>query len=164
MNSLMSESSSHQVCPHLRWNQQTGEQPLPHEQNRCLLASSIYLPRAQQTRYCLGGRYRSCSRFMRQGEHPIPSYVRGAVPPTVRPTTPTLNLRTMPWRHPWVPMALKWLLITLLVVAFVWLWQWRMAQTPPFIVEREQPPTPMATPTPAPPTQWLRPTAGPENW
>jgi len=158
----MSDSSTQRICPHLRGPGVA--QALPDEKNRCVLASSIYLPRAQQTRFCLGGRYRQCPRFLRQGDRPIPPYVKGAQAPSVRPTTPTVRLRTLPWRYPWVPAALKWLLLALLLVAFVWLWQWRMAQTPPFVVEREQPPTPLATPTPEPPEQWLRPTAGPKPW
>ncbi len=151
------------ICPYLRGR--GGDVSLtPGEDNYCLLASSIHLPRAQQTRYCMGGHYRDCSRFQMQDGRPVPRYVRGTRPVQVRPSTPTLKLRTLPWRYPWVPSALKWLLILLLAALFIYLWQWRMHQTRPYVVERDPIPTPVASPAPDNPELYLPPTAGPPEW
>ena len=153
------------VCPYLRGRGGSGPVPTPDDGNRCLLASSIHLPRTQQTRYCLGGRFEQCPRYQRQEARPIPRYVRGARPMNVRPSAPTLRLRTLPWRYPWVPGLLTWLVILLLVVLFIVLWQWRMAHTQPYVVKRDIVPTPVITPAaPEIPANYLRPTAGPPEW
>lgn len=152
------------VCPFLRRRNASGAVLTPLDDNFCLLASSIHLPRAQQTRYCLGGRFEQCPRYKRQGARPIPRYVRGARPQKVRPSAPTVNLRTLPWRYPWVLPALKWLFVILLIVLFVYIWQWRMSKTPPFVVERDPTPISILTPTPEIPEFYLRPTKGPPEW
>jgi len=151
------------ICPYLRGR--GGDVSVtPGEDNYCLLASSIHLPRAQQTRYCLGGHYRECARFQLQEGRPVPRYVRGARPVQVRPSTPTVQLRTLPWRYPWVLPALKWLLILLLVALFIYLWRWRMQQTRPYVVNRDPIPTPVVSPVPDTPELCLLPTAGPPEW
>jgi hypothetical protein len=157
-------STLERVCPYLR-NQGEGQIVLtPADGNYCLLASSIHLPRAQQTRYCLGGRFRQCSRYQRQDNRPIPRYVRGARPMHVRPAAPTVRLRTLPWRYPWVVPALKWLFIVALLLLFIQLWRWRMAATAPFVVKRDPIPISILTPTPETPERYLRPTLGPPPW
>ncbi len=153
------------VCPFLRGRNGVKDVLEPGEDNYCLLASSIHLPRSQQTRFCLGGRYEQCTRYQLQGNRPIPRYVRGARPMNVRASAPVLQLKTLPWRYPWVRPLLKWTVIILLVVSFVMLWRWRMANTPPYIVERDTLPAAATTPpTPEIPSNYLRPTEGPAQW
>jgi hypothetical protein len=151
------------TCPYLR-GRKGRISSTPGDNNYCLLASSIHLPRAQQTRYCLGGHFEDCTRYQRQAARPVPRYVRGARPVQVRPNTPTVRLHTLPWRYPWVRPVLKWLLIILLVVGFVALWRWRMAETKPYVVQRDPVPTPLVTPVLEQPEQYLLPTAGPPEW
>ena len=152
------------ICPYLRGRKGIDPHPQPSEENLCLLASSIHLPRAQQSRYCLGGHFQECPRYQRQGSRPIPRYVRGARPVQVRPATPTVKLRTLPWRYPWALPVLKWVLILLLATLFIYLWQWRMGQTRPYVVQRDPVPTPLVTTVPDIPEQYLIPTAGPPEW
>jgi hypothetical protein len=83
----------------------------------------------------------------------------------VRPSAPTLRLRTLPWRHPWARPALKWTLIILFAAAFMLLWRWRMTNTPSYVLERDPlPATAITLPTPELPAYYLRPTAGPPEW
>jgi len=157
-------SSTTNVCPYLRGGRQTEPGLTPSDDNRCQLVSSIHLPHAQQSRYCLGGHYKACSRFKRQQGRAVPAYVRGARPADVRPNAPTRRLKTLPWRHPWVTQVGKWLLVILLTALFIYLWRWRMSETHPYVVRRDAVPTPIATSTPAIPPVYLRPTAGPPRW
>jgi len=152
------------VCPFLRGRGDSGPVLTPSDENTCLLASSIHLPRVQQTRYCLGGHFEQCQRYQLQGNRPIPRYVRGARPMNVRPSAPTVRLRTLPWRYPWVPRALKWLLILTIAALFLALWQWRMSNVQPYVVKRETIPTPIVTSTPEMPVRYLPPTEGPPAW
>ncbi len=152
------------VCPYLRGRHQAEPSLMPGDDNRCQLVSSIYLPRAQQSRYCLGGHYEACPRHRRQQGRSVPAYVRGARPANVRPSAPTRPLKTLPWRHPWVASAVKWLLIILLAALFIYIWRWRMSETPPYVVNRDVVPTPIATSPPTIPPTYLRPTAGPPPW
>lgn len=152
------------VCPYLRGRHQTEPSLTPGDDNRCLLASSIYLPHAQQSRYCLGGHYKDCPRYQQQQNRPVPRYVRGASPPDVHPVAPTQPLNPLPWRHPWVAPIVKGLLIILLTALFIYLWRWRMLQTPPYVVKRDVVPTPMVVATPTISPLYLRPTVGPPPW
>ena len=156
--------SIERVCPFLRGRNASDPAATPGDDNYCLLASSIHLPRMQQTRYCLGGHFEQCQRYQIQGNRPLPRYVRGARPMNVRPSAPTVKLRTLPWRHPWAPRALKWLVILGLTALFIALWQWRIANTHPYVVKRDFVPTPVVTPAPEIPIQYLRPTEGPPEW
>ena len=152
------------VCPHLRSRKYGKNVALPAEDNYCALTSSIHLPRPHQTHYCLGGNFQRCTRYQRQGNRPIPRYVRGARPAAITTSEPPAPLRPLPWRYPWVRPALKWLLVAALLVLFVQLWRWRMAQTPAFVVQRDPTPSVIITVTPEPPEIYLRPTAGPPPW
>jgi hypothetical protein len=158
------DSQRERVCPYLRGRSDALPSLTPGDDNLCLLASSIHLPRPQQARFCLGGRFEQCPRYQRQKDHPIPHFVRGARPADVRPSAPTIPLRTLPWRHPWALPALKWLIIILLAALFIFLWRWRMANTRPFVVEREIAPTPITAPVQEAAPQYLRPTGGPPEW
>ena len=151
------------LCPYLR---KKGGDPLtePSPDHYCLLASSIHLPVSQQQTYCLSGAYEACSRYQRQAGRPLPRYVRGAVPVDVRPATPVPELRPLPWRRPWFLPTLKALLILILFLAFFYLWRVRIAQTPPFRVDRVSIPTVVIQATPTPPPVYLPPTAGPPAW
>ncbi|HID33612.1 MAG TPA: hypothetical protein EYP25_03410 [Anaerolineae bacterium] len=153
--------SIERMCPYLRGRQ--GVDPLPEasSENLCLLASSIHLPRSQQREFCLSGRFESCSRYQRQGGRPIPRYVRGAKPVNVRPAAPTPSLKPLPWRQPWFPVTLKWLLILALAFLFIFFWQKRMSETPPFTVDRESIPTLIIEVTPTALPHYLPPTVGP---
>ena len=152
------------VCPYLRGRSASHPALTPGPDNYCLLASSIHLPRAQQTRYCLGGHFEQCHRYQLQGDRPLPRYVRGARPMNVRASAPTVKLRTLPWRHPRAPRALKWLIILSLTALFIALWQWRMTNIHPYVVKRDSVPTPVVTPAPEIPIRYLRPTEGPPEW
>jgi len=152
------------ICPYLRGRHDASPTLAPGADNLCLLVSSIHLPRSQQARYCLGGRFEQCPRYQRQKNRPIPRYVRGAQPLDIRTSTPTISRRTLPWRHPWVLSALKWLIVILLIALFVFLWQWRMSNTRPFVVERDPVPTPITTSPQEAAPRYLRPTEGPPRW
>lgn len=152
------------ICPYLRGRHDASPSLTPGSDNLCLLASSIHLPRSQQARYCLGGRFEQCQRYQRQKNRPVPRYVRGAQPLDIRASTPTISRRTLPWRHPWVLPALKWLIVIALITLFIFLWRWRMNNTRPFVVERDPVPTPITAPAQETAPQYLRPTAGPPPW
>ena len=160
----MPDARSDRVCPYLRGRSHPDPDLTPSENNRCQLAASIHLPRTRQARYCLGGRHHQCERLQRQGERPVPLFVRGVRPPAIRPSAPTPTLRILPWRRAWVRTTLKWLALILLAAIFIYLWRWRMAQTRPFIVERDPIPTAITAPTATPSPLYLRPTQGPPPW
>jgi len=82
----------------------------------------------------------------------------------VRPAAPPTELKPLPWRRPWFRAGLRWLAILLLVIVFIFLWQRRMQETPPFTVERETIPTPVIEATPTPPRLYLPPTIPPPGW
>ena len=149
------------ICPYLRGRQGVDPQTAPSPENICLLASSIHLPASHQQRFCLSGAFEGCSRYQRQGGRPIPRYVRGAKPVPVRPATPVPDLTPLLWRRPWFTTVLKWLLILTLFIAFIVLWRARMAETPPFVLQRQRVPTPFIQATPTIPPQFLPPTVGP---
>ncbi|NUQ39725.1 MAG: hypothetical protein HUU23_18435, partial [Caldilineales bacterium] len=85
------------VCPHLRGRRQMQPLLAPSADNHCILAASIHLPQSQQSRFCLGGRYRACSRFQRQQDRPLPRYVTGVSAPPPPPPPPPPELPTLPW-------------------------------------------------------------------
>lgn len=160
----MPETNADRICPYLRGRHDVRPSHEPGDENLCLLASSIHLPRAQQARYCLGGRFEACPRYQRQQNRPVPHYVSGAQPLNIRPNTPTITRSTLPWRHFWVLPALKWLLIILLITLFALFWRRRMANTRPYVTERDPTPAPITAPIPETYPQYLRPTAGPPEW
>lgn len=130
-------------------------QPLlaPGPDNQCILAASIHLPQSQQARFCLGGRYRACSRFQRQQDRPLPRYVTGVAAGPAPPPPPARlpEMRTLPWRQPWGRQLLRLLLLTLWLTLAILAWQWRQSTLAP--VAREvgdlTPPRPPITrPTP----------------
>ncbi len=161
---MAEQSRIERVCPYLRGRREAAPVLTPGSDNLCLLASSIHLPRSQQARYCLGGRFEQCQRYQRQKNRPIPRYVRGAHPPSIRASAPTIQRRTLPWRHSWVLPALKWLIIILLAAIFIYVWRWRMSNTRPFVVQRDPVPTPIIAPAQELNPRYLRPTAGPPEW
>lgn len=135
------------VCPYLRGRQQPEPLLSPSDNNHCVLAASIHLPGSQQSRYCLGGNYHACSRFVRQQERPLPSYVMG-IPPAPPPPGPEVPpLSTLIWRRWWFRKLVMYLLIVLFLALVVLGWNWRRATIQPRITPRPPLPTTLPLPT-----------------
>ena len=82
------------VCPYLRGRRTPTPNLEPGDDNHCILAASIHLPRTQQMRYCLGGNYEPCPRFQRQKTEALPLYITGIppAPPVTMPRAPTCRI------------------------------------------------------------------------
>ncbi len=126
-------------------------QPLlaPSADNHCILAASIHLPQSQQSRFCLGGRYRACSRFQRQQDRPLPRYVTGVSAPPPPPPPPPPELPTLPWRRAWGRQFLRLVLLALAFTLILLAWQWRQSTLPPLDLTR--PPLSQTPPPSLPP-------------
>ncbi len=130
------------VCPYLRGRVQGLPVLQPSWDNHCVVIPAIHLPRAQQARYCLGGRHGECPRFRRQQHRPLPTYATGV--PTPPPPSPVVvpDLPVLWWRRPQGRRVLTFLLAAVLLGLGVVGWRWRAAMP-------DKLPTPVAVPTPA---------------
>ncbi len=155
------------ICPYLRGRYQGDPEPIPSANNHCILAASIHLPTAQQSRHCLGGQHSHCHRFERQQARPLPRYVTGI--PSLPPPPPPhpVALSTLWWRRPWGRIAIRLTLALLLAGLLVLGWRWREATIPSArlrLTPRPPLPTPLVIATPAPldsANPYLPPTFGP---
>ena len=149
------------VCPYLRGRHQAEPILAPSPNNHCILAASIHLPSAQQSRYCLGGQHPACSRFQRQQMRPLPRYVTGIPTPPAPILPPRPALPTLWWRRPWGRTTLRVFLALALVAMIVLGWRWRSASISTRFVERPPLPIPAAIITPTPVNPYLPPRFGP---
>ncbi|NOX62313.1 MAG: hypothetical protein GXP42_10285 [Chloroflexi bacterium] len=148
-------------CPYLRGRYGPQPDETPGEGNHCILAASIHLPRSQQTRFCLTGRFEQCSRYRRQADRPLPAYITGVrveplPPPRQRPDLPDL-----PWRRPLARRLARLVPILVLLALLVLGWRYRQSATPARIYTRPPLPTPIQAPSPTYENPFLPPTAGP---
>lgn len=157
------QGSGERVCPYLRGRYQGDPALTPSLSNHCVLAASIHLPTAQQSRYCLGGQHPTCSRFLRQQARPLPRYVTGIPAPLPAILPPRPDLPTLWWRRPWGRIAIRLLLALVLVGMIVLGWRWRSASIPARFSSRPQLPTPIVAVTPTPINPYLPPRLGPPS-
>lgn len=129
------------ICPYLRGRRQIHPHLTPSDENHCLVTASIHLPHPQQTRFCLGGRYETCSRFQQQQQRPLPRYVTGVTPTLVTISPPPPPLTPLLWRRPWFRSMLQILFMVLIVILVIWGWRWQQTQ-----VRVVATPVPLATP------------------
>ena len=149
------------VCPHLRGRYRSEPNLTPSDANSCVLAAFIHLPQPQQSRYCLGGQYTTCARYIRQRTQPLPRYLTGipsvaAPPPQVPATLPTLW-----WRLPFGRVVLRAVVIILFVGLVVLGWRWRTSSLSIQLTPRPPLPTAIPAPTLTPPDLFSQPTVGP---
>ena len=149
------------VCPHLRGRYRSEPNLTPSDANSCVLAAFIHLPQSQQSRYCLGGQYTTCARYVRQRTQPLPRYLTGIPsvappPPQVPPTLPTLC-----WRLPFGRRVLRAVVIIFFVGLVVLGWRWRTSSLSIQLTPRPPLPTAIPAPTLTPPDLFSQPTVGP---
>ncbi|HEY53828.1 MAG TPA: hypothetical protein G4N94_10255 [Caldilineae bacterium] len=144
--------SGAQVCPYLRGRRQASPVLMPSDDNHCVLAASIHLPHAQQSRFCLGGRYAACSRYKRQRDRPLPKYVVGVRPAPAPPPVQAPERPTLLWRRSWFRPALLWGLAVVFALLVIMAWRWQEQRTQPRITPRPPLPTIIALPTAEAPT------------
>ena len=152
-----------QVCAYLRGRRQPEPLLLPSDDNHCVLAASIHLPHAQQSRFCLGGRYSTCNRYERQQDRPLPQYVVGVRPAPAPPPVRAPERATLPWRRPWWRPAMLWLLAALFAAFVIVAWRWQDQRISPRITPRPPLPTAIAQPTVEATTIFDLPAVGPER-
>ncbi len=149
------------ICPYLRGRRQPQPYLQPSDLNHCIVAASIHLPQAQQSRFCLGGQYGQCSRFSRQQADIVPKYITGV--PT-EPPPPAVTVPTLPvllWRRPFFRPLVMTFAILALVVIMVFGWRWRQDSLPAGVTPRPPLPTAIVAPTLQSTSPFVRPTAGP---
>jgi len=152
-----------QVCPYLRGRRQPPPVLTPSDDNHCVLAASIHLPHAQQSRFCLGGRYAACSRYERQQDRPLPNYVAGVRPAPAPPPVQAPERTTLLWRRPWWRPAMLWLLAILFAAFVIVAWRWQDQLTQPRLTPRPPLPTAIVQPTGVATTIFDLPAVGPDQ-
>ena len=160
---MLEQEVAEHVCPHLRGRRQPAPLLMPSDDNHCVLAASIHLPHAQQSRYCLGGRYSSCSRFERQQDRPLPKYVVGVGPSPVAAPVVAPERSTLIWRRPWFRQVVLWFLVVVFVAILAVAWRWQDQRTEPRITPRPALPTAIAQPTGETTSDYDLPVVGPEQ-
>ncbi len=155
--------ANEQVCPYLRGRRQPAPVLTPSDDNHCVLAASIHLPHAQQSRYCLGGRYRSCSRFERQQDRPLPRYVVGLRPSPASAPVQAPERSTLLWRRPWFRQVVLWMVVAVFVVLVIAGWRWQDQRTEPRVTPRPPLPTAIVQPTGETTSDYNLPAVGPNQ-
>lgn len=149
------------ICPYLRGRRRSEPVPEPSWDNHCAVVSAVHLPTAQQARFCLGGRYAECPRYIRQQTHPLPRYITGISSPPPPPPVVPPALPTLWWRRPWGRWMLRLVMLTALLV-LAWLgWRWRATTVPLPVEVRTTPPIVWTAPTPSVRSPYLPPVYGP---
>ncbi len=154
----MPEAGVRAICPYLRGRGQQTRQLHPSDDNHCLVTASIHLPHSQQSRFCLGGHYESCRRYIAQKDRPLPLYVTGVRPKSVQMTPPPPPLRVRFWRRPWFRLLLRLVVLALLVMVVFWGWRWQQDLVPRRELVRPPMPTAIPAPTQQPARIFLAPT------
>ncbi len=154
-------ASAASVCPYLRGRYRSEPNLAPSDANACVLAAFIYLPKPQQSRYCLGGQHLACARFVRQQMEPLPRYLTGipTAPPPER--LAPAELPTLWWRRRAGKVFLRLIVVLLFAGLIVFGWHWRSTNILVPLTPRPPLPTAIPAPTLPPPDLFSPPTAGP---